>query len=136
MILISYRLFHHLRHCYLVSESYCEIFVTQMSDLNSKFSLVATLIDINKIGLSFNCKNYDNPTPLLGLKRYLFCEYDRNVRPTLSHQTVSNVTIQLLPKILEFVSVDLKIIEFARKISNFIYRYLLDGLFRTSGTAG
>ncbi|OAD56017.1 Neuronal acetylcholine receptor subunit alpha-5, partial [Eufriesea mexicana] len=46
--------------------------------------------------------NYDNPSSLTGLKRYLFCEYDRNVRPTVSHHIVNNVTIQLLPKILEF----------------------------------
>ncbi|XP_017758780.1 PREDICTED: uncharacterized protein LOC108549775 [Eufriesea mexicana] len=63
---------------------------------------VATLIDVNNIGLSLNCKNYDNPSSLTGLKRYLFCEYDRNVRPTVSHHIVNNVTIQLLPKILEF----------------------------------
>lgn len=52
------------------------------------------------------CKNYNNPSPLLMLRRYLFCEYDRTVRPVSSHKDVTNVTIKLIPKILEFVSAD------------------------------
>lgn len=48
------------------------------------------------------CKNYNNPSPLLMLRRYLFCEYDRTVRPVSSHKDVTNVTIKLIPKILEF----------------------------------
>ena len=51
---------------------------------------------------SLSCKNYDNPSPMLNLKRHLFCQYDRTIRPTLSHQVVNNVTMKLLPKILEF----------------------------------
>ncbi|XP_076238727.1 nicotinic acetylcholine receptor alpha9 subunit isoform X2 [Calliopsis andreniformis] len=48
------------------------------------------------------CKNYNNPSPMLSLKRHLFCEYDRTVRPVSSHKDVNNVTIKLIPKILEF----------------------------------
>ncbi|PBC34052.1 Neuronal acetylcholine receptor subunit alpha-5 [Apis cerana cerana] len=49
-----------------------------------------------------NCKDYDHPTALLRLKRYLFCEYDPNIRPISSHQIANNVTMQLLPKLMEF----------------------------------
>ena len=47
------------------------------------------------------CKNY-TPTPMLSLKRHLFCEYDRTVRPASSHKDVNNVTMNLIPKLLEF----------------------------------
>ncbi|CAK9808936.1 Neuronal acetylcholine receptor subunit alpha-2 [Anthophora quadrimaculata] len=48
------------------------------------------------------CKNYDSLSPTLRLKRHLFCEYDRTIRPTPSHKIVNNVTMNLIPKILEF----------------------------------
>lgn len=40
----------------------------------------------------------------MALKHHLFCYYDPYVRPVLSHKEVNNVTIKLIPKILEFVS--------------------------------
>ncbi|CAD1472742.1 unnamed protein product, partial [Heterotrigona itama] len=57
---------------------------------------------IEDVDLAFNCKTYTT-SPMLRLKRFLFCEYDHTVRPTLSHQVANNVTMQLLPKLLEFV---------------------------------
>ncbi|XP_003700113.1 nicotinic acetylcholine receptor alpha9 subunit [Megachile rotundata] len=48
------------------------------------------------------CKNYFNPPPMLNLKRHLFCQYDRTIRPTHSQLIVNNVTMKMLPKMLEF----------------------------------
>ncbi|XP_072764597.1 uncharacterized protein [Anoplolepis gracilipes] len=48
------------------------------------------------------CKNLENTTPLLRLKKYLFCDYDNTVRPN-HHKVVTNVTVKLTPKIMEFV---------------------------------
>lgn len=75
-------------------------------DLEFEYIFSASLENDNEFGFSYllNCKNYDHPTTLLKLKRYLFCEYDPNVRPISSHQIANNVTMQLLPKLMEFVS--------------------------------
>ncbi|CAL7939608.1 unnamed protein product [Xylocopa violacea] len=59
-------------------------------------------LNFDSPGLLFNCKMLDNAPPMLMLKRHLFCEYDRTIRPTLNHKTVNNVTMKLYPKILEF----------------------------------
>ncbi|KOX80354.1 Neuronal acetylcholine receptor subunit alpha-5 [Melipona quadrifasciata] len=53
------------------------------------------------VDFAYNCKTYIT-SPMVRLKRSLFCEYDYNVRPTLSHQIANNVTMQLLPKLLDF----------------------------------
>lgn len=49
------------------------------------------------------CKNLENTTPLLRLKKYLFCTYDSSVRPN-HHKIVTNVTLRLIPKMMEYVS--------------------------------
>lgn len=53
--------------------------------------------------LSSNCKSIENKSKMMKLKRYLFCDYDTTVRPANSHQMVTNVTVKLMPKLLEFV---------------------------------
>ncbi|XP_029155415.1 neuronal acetylcholine receptor subunit alpha-5-like [Nylanderia fulva] len=47
------------------------------------------------------CKNLVDTTPLLHLKKYLFCTYDSTVRPN-HHKTVTNVTFKLMPKMMEY----------------------------------
>ncbi|XP_029155413.1 neuronal acetylcholine receptor subunit alpha-3-like isoform X2 [Nylanderia fulva] len=48
------------------------------------------------------CKNLEDTTPLLRLKKYLFCTYDNTVRP--NHQKASiNVTLKLMPKMMEYI---------------------------------
>ncbi|XP_033321167.1 nicotinic acetylcholine receptor alpha9 subunit isoform X1 [Megalopta genalis] len=56
------------------------------------------------------CKSMTNPPPLMTLKNHLFCGYDRTVRPVLSHKEVNNVTIKLIPKILEFDEMNSKMV--------------------------
>ncbi|KAL0108458.1 hypothetical protein PUN28_015183 [Cardiocondyla obscurior] len=46
------------------------------------------------------CKSLKN-TPLLELKKFLFCDYDTTVRSN-HHKSVTNVTIKLIPKMMEF----------------------------------
>ena len=58
--------------------------------------------DAFKLVEDLRCKDYNTPTPMLTLKRHLFCEYDRTVRPASSHKDVNNVTMNLIPKLLEF----------------------------------
>jgi len=53
------------------------------------------------------CNNLEHKTPTLRLKRRLFCDYDRITRPN-DFKTVTNVTVQLIPKLMDFVSVILK----------------------------
>ncbi|KAG7200302.1 hypothetical protein KM043_017767 [Ampulex compressa] len=48
------------------------------------------------------CKDIESTSTMLRLKKYLFCDYDPSIRPTLHHQTVVNVTIKLWPMLLEF----------------------------------
>ncbi|XP_067216148.1 uncharacterized protein [Linepithema humile] len=48
------------------------------------------------------CKNLEDTTPLLRLKRYLFCDYDNTIRPNQA-KTVTNITLRLMPKFMEFV---------------------------------
>ncbi|KAK2576812.1 hypothetical protein KPH14_005447 [Odynerus spinipes] len=48
------------------------------------------------------CKQIENTSTLMKLKRHLFCDYDMSVRPTTNHQTATNVTVKLMPKLLEF----------------------------------
>ncbi|KAF3429545.1 hypothetical protein E2986_12967 [Frieseomelitta varia] len=74
-------------------------FINQ-STLQIHNALSATTF-MEEVDLAFNCKTYTT-SPMLRLKRFLFCEYDHTVRPTLSHQIANNVTMQLLPKLLEF----------------------------------
>ena len=57
------------------------------------------------------CKKLENTTPLLRLKKYLFCDYDSTVRPN-HHKVVTNITLRLMPKMMEFVSASLLIIVF------------------------
>ncbi|XP_026669888.1 uncharacterized protein LOC108625585 [Ceratina calcarata] len=52
--------------------------------------------------LVMQCKDISSVSPMLNLRRHLFCEYDKTIRPTSSHQVANNVTMKLLPKILEF----------------------------------
>ncbi|CAL1681657.1 unnamed protein product [Lasius platythorax] len=47
------------------------------------------------------CKNLEDTTPLLRLKKYLFCNYDSTVRPN-HDETVTNVTLRLMPKIMDY----------------------------------
>ncbi|KAL6429102.1 hypothetical protein ACFW04_008111 [Cataglyphis niger] len=47
------------------------------------------------------CKKLEDKTPLLRLKKYLFCNYDSTVRPN-NPKTVTNVTLRLIPKMMEF----------------------------------
>ncbi|XP_011171072.1 neuronal acetylcholine receptor subunit alpha-2 [Solenopsis invicta] len=47
------------------------------------------------------CKSLEATTPLLRLKKHLFCEYDSTVRPS-HHKTATNVTLRLMPKMMEF----------------------------------
>ncbi|XP_076173350.1 uncharacterized protein LOC143149665 [Ptiloglossa arizonensis] len=54
------------------------------------------------------CKNYGHMSPMVQLKSFLFCEYDRTIRPIASHKDVNNVTMKLIPKILEFDEIDNK----------------------------
>lgn len=49
------------------------------------------------------CKNLESTAPLLRLKKDLFCDYDTSIRPD-HHKTVTNVTVKLMPKLMEFVS--------------------------------
>ncbi|XP_032671797.1 neuronal acetylcholine receptor subunit alpha-3-like [Odontomachus brunneus] len=48
------------------------------------------------------CKNLESTTPLLRLKKDLFCAYDTNVRPN-QYKTATNVTVKLMPKLMEFM---------------------------------
>nr|XP_031837665.1 neuronal acetylcholine receptor subunit alpha-9-like [Nomia melanderi] len=56
------------------------------------------------------CRNRVNPPPLMALKNHLFCDYDPLVRPVVSHKEVNNVTIKLIPKILEFDEMESKMV--------------------------
>ncbi|CAL1681656.1 unnamed protein product [Lasius platythorax] len=47
------------------------------------------------------CKNLEDTTPLLRLKKYLFCTYDSTVRPN-HHKIVTNVTLRLIPKMMDY----------------------------------
>ncbi|KAG5323126.1 ACH1 protein, partial [Acromyrmex heyeri] len=47
------------------------------------------------------CKKLENTTPLLRLKKYLFCNYDSTIRPN-HHKVVTNITLRLMPKMMEF----------------------------------
>ncbi|XP_011641218.1 acetylcholine receptor subunit alpha-like 2 [Pogonomyrmex barbatus] len=47
------------------------------------------------------CKKLESTTPLLRLKKYLLCNYDMTIRPN-HHRTVTNVTLRLMPKLMEF----------------------------------
>ncbi|XP_012521970.1 neuronal acetylcholine receptor subunit alpha-2 [Monomorium pharaonis] len=47
------------------------------------------------------CKDLESTTPLLRLKKSLFCEYDSTVRPN-HHKVATNVTLRLMPKMMEF----------------------------------
>lgn len=62
------------------------------------------------------CKKLEDKTPLLRLKNYLFCNYDSTVRPN-NPKTVINVTLRLIPKMMEFVSVKEIIIKILRTIN-------------------
>ncbi|KAI4493718.1 PREDICTED: neuronal acetylcholine receptor subunit alpha-2-like [Polistes canadensis] len=48
------------------------------------------------------CKPIENTSMMMKLKRHLFCEYDSTVRPTTNQQEVTNVTLELVPRFLEF----------------------------------
>jgi len=50
-----------------------------------------------------NCKNLEDSSPLLRLKNHLFCDYDNTVHP--NYPKTTNVTLSLMPKIMNFVSV-------------------------------
>jgi len=52
------------------------------------------------------CKNLEETTPMLRLKKFLFCNYDITVRPS-HHKVVTNVTLKLMPQMMEFVSASL-----------------------------
>ncbi|EFN76016.1 neuronal acetylcholine receptor subunit alpha-3 [Harpegnathos saltator] len=47
------------------------------------------------------CKSLESTAPLLRLKKDLFCDYDTGVRPD-HYKTVTNVTVKLMPKLMEF----------------------------------
>ncbi|RLU21576.1 hypothetical protein DMN91_005949 [Ooceraea biroi] len=47
------------------------------------------------------CNKLEAKTPLLRLKRYLFCNYDNVIRPN-DHKAVTNVSLQLMPKAMDF----------------------------------
>lgn len=64
------------------------------------------------------CKYLEDTTPLLRLKKYLFCKYDSTVRPN-HHEIVTNVSLRLMPKMMEYVSKPLKEIVI-RKMSHAI----------------
>ncbi|XP_011869421.1 PREDICTED: neuronal acetylcholine receptor subunit alpha-2-like [Vollenhovia emeryi] len=46
------------------------------------------------------CKHLENLTPLLRLKRHLFCDYDSTLHPNYPNTT--NVTMILMPKLMDF----------------------------------
>ncbi|KYQ52603.1 Acetylcholine receptor subunit alpha-like 2 [Trachymyrmex zeteki] len=57
--------------------------------------------DITEDIVTRGCKKLENTTPLLRLKKYLFCDYDSTVRPN-HHKVVTNITLRLMPKMMEF----------------------------------
>ncbi|XP_076621254.1 nicotinic acetylcholine receptor alpha9 subunit [Colletes latitarsis] len=57
-----------------------------------------------------DCKRSGHSTPLERLKAHLFCEYDRTIRPVTSHKEINNVTIKLMPKLLEFEEMESRMI--------------------------
>lgn len=48
------------------------------------------------------CKLNENTSPMMRLKRYLFCNYDATVRPKTNHLKPTRVLVELMPKYLEF----------------------------------
>ncbi|XP_011495908.1 PREDICTED: neuronal acetylcholine receptor subunit alpha-2-like [Ceratosolen solmsi marchali] len=49
------------------------------------------------------CNVIGSKSPSLRLKRHLFCEYDKSIRPVLQKGTAVNVTISLSPKFMDFI---------------------------------
>jgi len=74
-------------------------------------ALINSEMDIARI-----CNSLEHKTPILRLKRHLFCDYDRITRPN-DFKTVTNVTLQLIPKLMDFVSFIIK--------KKYIYIYIL-----------
>lgn len=71
-----------------------------------------------------NCKNAeDTKLPLLRLKEQLFCDYDSSIHPNNFKNNVTVVTLTLMPKLMELVSIhtyNIKIHTLHKNISNYI----------------
>lgn len=107
---LNFFLFYFINFLYYIWSSIRRWIIIRINnekfDLELEYIFSASSENENEFEYSYglNCKDYDHPTALLRLKRYLFCEYDPNIRPISSHQIANNVTMQLLPKLMEFVS--------------------------------
>ncbi|XP_077270192.1 acetylcholine receptor subunit alpha-like 2 isoform X2 [Temnothorax americanus] len=68
---------------------------------HGQFAYIINVAPHSDTVVTRGCKDLESTTPLLRLKKYLFCDYDFTVRPN-HHKTVINVTLKLMPKMMEF----------------------------------
>lgn len=59
---------------------------------------------INGESWSKSCNLVEEKSPYLRLKRHLLCDYDPSVRPTTNSHNRTDLSIVVVPKLMEFVS--------------------------------
>ncbi|XP_039312158.1 neuronal acetylcholine receptor subunit alpha-9-like isoform X2 [Solenopsis invicta] len=59
-----------------------------------------SIINVDSNVLMQKCKNLDNLSPAVRLKKYLLCDYDSTVHP--NYPKTTNVTLTLIPKHIDF----------------------------------
>jgi hypothetical protein len=52
------------------------------------------------------CKDISSKSMDLQLKTYLFCDYDSDIRPINNKKNTTNINITIMPKMIEFVSMN------------------------------
>ena len=55
------------------------------------------------------CNTVERKSPSLRLKRHLFCQYDKTIRPIIGKEGTINVNVSMSLKYLDFVSLRLKL---------------------------
>ncbi|XP_012263313.2 neuronal acetylcholine receptor subunit alpha-5-like [Athalia rosae] len=69
------------------------VFITLFTDPAIRFSVIA----------STDCaKDIESHSPTLRLRRHLFCDYDKAVRPSIHQNNATVVNLRLMPKFIEF----------------------------------
>lgn len=77
-----------------------------MQRFQSRLSLAMVLLlaAVCRAELDYPCNIVGAKSPTIRLRRHLFCEYERSVRPVLSKDTAVNVSIYIRPILMNFVS--------------------------------
>ncbi|XP_053996969.1 uncharacterized protein LOC128886285 [Hylaeus anthracinus] len=96
--------------CWLISITKMDILTVLGFLAILQLDSTALTVAVDLDGLWSSCKDSVRSTPMMELKKYLFCQYDSTVRPVTSHKDINNVTLKLIPKILEFDEFENKMI--------------------------